>query len=431
MAEIYLSPVHELAQAIRRRQFSAAEVVEAHLRRIEQVNARLRALVQLAPDVRERAHQADVDLARGVSYGPLHGVPFTVKDVFDTAGIVTATGLEDRRRNVPSRDAVVVTRMREAGAILLGKTNCPPRGSGSDTENVLYGRTLNPYALDRTPGGSSGGEAALIAAGGSPVGLGSDADGGIRVPAHYCGVAGLKPTSGRIPNTGAYNQPGGLTDPRTQVGLLARSVRDLGLVLPMIMGPDYADSGVVPMPLGDADEVDIADLVIAYMAEDPEAPVTPETADTVGAAAQVLARAGAVIEPSWPVDLVSHARQITEAWGDMAGTRGQDVVELFGAIDYYRTHLLQFMARYDVLVCPAAPHPAPPFRERDPRRFDYTMPFNLTGYPCVVVRGGTAPGGLPIGVQVVARPWREDVALAVAQVIEGSLGGWRAEWLIG
>lgn len=203
--------VHALAQAIRSKQLSAQEAVAAHLAQIERVNPRLNAVTQLAPDALAQARQADIELAQGTVRGPLHGVPFTVKDVFATANL--ASPLDQRlRHRFPTSDATVVTRLRAAGAILLGKTNCPPNGSGSDTENAICGRTFNPHDQARTPGGSSGGEAALIAAGGSPFGLGSDVRGGLRVPAHYCGVASLKPTSGRVPNTGTYNQPGGLTD---------------------------------------------------------------------------------------------------------------------------------------------------------------------------------------------------------------------------
>jgi amidase len=390
------------------------------------VNPRINAVVQLAPDARERARQADADLAQGVVHGPLHGVPFTVKDVFDAAGIVGAVGLDHRRGHVPGYDAVVVARMRKAGAILLGKTNCPPGGGGGDTENVVYGRTLNPYSLACTPGGSSGGEAALVAAGGSPLGIGSDSGGSIRVPAHYCGVASIKPSFGRVPNTGAYDHPGGLSDPRTQVGVLARRVADLALVLPIIAGPDNYDSSVIPMPLAAPGPVRGQALKVAYFVEDGASPVTHETGHTVGAAAQALSRAGAQVELARPADFVRESRAITEAWWELASLRGQDVVELYNAWDRYRTRLLQFMTEYDAILCPADPHPAPPFKQRDPKRFDYTLPFSLLGWPVVVVRAGTAKDGMPIGVQIAARPWRDDIALALAMEVERELGGWKA-----
>ena len=232
---VSFSSVQNIAQAIRAKEISAQEVVTAYLARIEATKAQINAVIQLAPEAMAEARQADADLAQGIVHGPLHGVPFTVKDSFATANLVS--GLDQRiRQRYPTTDATVVARLRAAGAILLGKTNCPPNGSGSDAENAIFGRTLTPHAPDRTAGGSSGGEAALIAAGGSPLGLGSDVRGGLRVPAHYCGIASLKPTTGRGPNTGVYNQPGGLTDPRSQCGPLARTVGDLALLLPIIAG---------------------------------------------------------------------------------------------------------------------------------------------------------------------------------------------------
>ena len=431
MNELCSLSATELAFRIRSRAVTSEAVVAACLQRIAVVNPKINAVVQLVPDALDRARQADADLARGIVHGPLHGVPFTAKDVFDVAGVVSAVGLENRRHHVPKEDAIAVARLKAAGAILMAKTNCPPGGGGGDTENVVYGRTLNPYDLACTPGGSSGGEAAIIAAGGSPIGLGSDSGGSIRVPAHYCGVAGLKPSMGRVPNTGAYDHPGGMSDPRSQVGPLARSTADLALVLPIIAGPDGFDSGVVPMPLGKPDDVCLKELCVAYFLEDRASSVTAETGDVVGAAAQALSRAGVLMEPALPRDFVRDGRDITKAWWEMASLRGQDVVEMFGAWDQYRTRLLQFMQRYDAILCPVDPHPAPPFKERDPHRFDYTLPFSLTGYPCVVVRAGTSKHGMPIGVQIAARPWRDDVALALGQAIEQALGGWRASPTLG
>jgi amidase len=424
MSELHWLPATEIAARIRSGTLTSEAVVSACLQRIAAVNPQINAVVQLAPDALEQARQADADLANGVVRGALHGVPFTVKDVFDVTGIVSAVGLEHRRHNVPAYDATVVTRMKRAGAILIGKTNTPPGGGGGDTENVVYGRTLNPYKLTSTPGGSSGGEAAIVAAGGSPIGLGSDSGGSIRVPAHYCGVAGLKPTTGRIPNTGAYDHPGGLSDPRTQIGVLARAVEDLGMVLPIIAGPDNFDAGVIPMPLGDWTQVGVRQLTVAYFLEDRVTPVTNETAHAVGAAAQALSRAGARLEESEPHDFVRDSRGLTERWWNLASLHGQEVVELFDGWDGYRTRLLQYMDRYDAILCPADAHPAPAYRERDPKRFDYTLPFSLLGWPVVVVRAGVSAQGLPIGVQIAARPWRDDVALALAKALERELGGW-------
>mgnify|MGYP001040357083 FL=1 len=412
----------ELARRIRMREVSAEAVVEAFLERIAEVNPAINAVVQLAPDALDRARQADRDLAQGLLHGPLHGVPFTVKDVFDVAELPTAVGLEARRWERAREDAVAVLRWRQAGAILLGKTNCPPGGSGSDTENLLYGRTLNPHDLTRTPGGSSGGEAAIIAAQGSPLGLGSDSSGGLRVPAHFCGVATLKPTVGRVPNTGAYNHRGGLTDVRTQIGPLARSVMDLALTWPLLCGPDFIDAGVVPMPIGEPASVSLSDLYVAYFTSDPASPASAETVDVVGTAAQALARAGVHLEPARPQDFVRNGRGISDAYAEIASLRGQDVVELYDAWDGYRSFCLQFLRAYDAILCPVSPQPAPPFRAMDRRRFDYTLPFSLLGWPVVVVPAGRSKEGLPIGVQIAARPWREEVALALGSAVERELG---------
>lgn len=420
--------VRALAQAIRSKQLSAQEVMAAHLARLEQVNPQLNAVTQLAPAALAQARQADSDLAQGSVRGPLHGVPFTVKDVFATANL--ASPLDQRLRQwFPTSDATVITRLRAAGALLLGKTNCPPNGSGSDTENAVCGRTRNPHDQERTPGGSSGGEAALIAAGASPFGLGSDVRGGLRVPAHYCGVAALKPTSGRVPNTGTYNQPGGLTDARTQSGPLARSVDDLALLLPIIAGVDYQDAGVIPMPWRNPAAVHPEKLRVAYFTADPLSAVSNEIRHAVGASAQALARARVTVEQARPTDFVAAGREIDAFWQDMAGAPGRTVVEFYALWDNFRSHILQFIQSYDAILCPVTHQVAPLVQERDPRRFDYTIPFSLTGYPCVVTPVGVTPTGLPIGVQVVAHPWREDIALALAQILEQELGAHAARKL--
>ena len=180
------------------------------------------------------------------------------------------------------------------------------------------------------------------------------------------------------------------------------------------------------MPLGDWRAVCCNELTVAYFLEDRSTPVTNGTAHTVGAAAQALARAGALMEEAIPHDFAGDSRGILENWRNLASLRGQDVVEVYREIDHFRSRLLQFMQRYDALLCPVDRHPAPSFRERDPHRFDYTQPFNLIGWPVVTVRTGTAPDGMPIGVQIAARPWREDVALALAGILERAFSGWKA-----
>jgi amidase len=413
-----------LAQAIRAAEVTSVQVIEAYLDRIEAINPRINAMVVTASDALERAAEADTALAKGRALGPLHGVPFTVKDVFGTAGLVSPLDRRIRHRSAPLDDCTVVARMRAAGAILLGKSNCPPNGSGMDTENAICGRTLNPYDLSRSPGGSSGGETALVASGGTAIGLGSDLSGGLRVPAHYCGVIALKPTAGRVPNSGVYNQPGGLTDPRTQIGPVARSVEDVALLLPIIAGPDSHDATVVPVSIRPMEQVDLRELTVAFFLEEEGYPVTLPVQNAVGAAAQSLARAGALVEPRQPPELIRNSRDIDYYWKEMAGTPGRDLVELFSAWDALRSQVLRYMQRYDIILCPADHHPAPPFKNRDANRFAYTVPFSLTGYPAVVVRVGES-NDLPVGVQIVAQPWREDVALAAARWLEQEFGGWR------
>jgi amidase len=337
----------------------------------------------------------------------------------------------ERREHVPKRDATVVSRMRAAGAIMLGKTL-------DGESNAVYGPGHNPYDLSRSPGASSSGEAAIIAAGGSPLGLGSDSGGSIRYPAHCCGVAGLKPTTGRVPLTGHFPRIGALSDPRTQIGPLARSVEDLALALPVIAGVDGRDPSVVPVPLGDSNDVTLAGQRIAYYTTYEGASPTPETAEAVRAAVAALTEAGAVAEEALPprieeafeVTTAYWRRTRSAAWSEWTPGRestmtADEIERSIFAWERLQRAFLGFMERYDVIVCPTAAGPAPAQDERE-TDFVYTVPYSLAGWPCVVVRAGTSPEGLPIGVQVVARPWREDVALAVARQIEGALGGWQA-----
>jgi amidase len=423
----FLSAIR-LTELIRQGEVSSVEVVEAHLARIAAVNPRINAVVQVAPDVLDRARAADAALATDRLWGPLHGVPFTAKDNLDTAGVVTAVGIEERRGFVPQGDAVVVARLKAAGAILLGKTNVPPQGGGGMCENPVYGRTNNPYDLARTPAGSSGGEAAAIAAGLSPLGLGSDSGGSLRLPAHYCGVATLKPTTGRVPNTGAYLLPGGLTDPRSQIGPMARFVCDLWPAFAAIAGVDWCDSGVIPMPLGDPILVTLPALHVALMVDDGVDPPSTETAATVEAAGRCLESLGMRVETSIP-EAIRRSWDVSRRYWNMTELSGAAVEQLFADWDRFRSDMLGFLRSYDVLVTPVDAHPAHRHDEAGPLKFNYTLPYSLAGWPCVVVRAGTSPEGLPIGVQVVARPWREDVAIAVAQELERALGGWQSPHL--
>jgi amidase len=423
--DVVAASAGELAAAIRTRRISSAEVVEAHLRRIDAANPIVNAIVQVTADAaRAQARAADTRLARGGVVGPLHGVPFTVKDVCEVAGVISAAGLRSRAAFVPERDAVVVERMRSAGAILLGKTNCPPGGGGGETDNPVYGRTRNPYDPARTVGGSSGGEAAAIAARRSPIGVGSDSGGSIRVPAHFCGIASLKPTSGRVPATGTLNHPGGLSDHRTQIGPMARRVDDLGLAFPILAGEDGCDSAVIPMPVRDPAAVGLRGLRVAWYADDGLATPTPEIAASVRLAAGALRDAGAVVEEARPACL-GDSRPITERYWQYARRQEVDVERLLGDWDAFRSAMLAFVASFDAILCPVDHRSATPPGEPAPLRFNYTLPFSLCGWPCVVVRAGTSDDGMPIGVQVVARSFREDVALAAARCVESATGGWR------
>lgn len=431
MEELIYASAATLARRIRSREISSEEVIQAHLRRIEQINPRLNAIVQLAAEqAMKEAHAADAALAQGRRVGALHGVPFTVKDWIDTAGLPCTGGDPRFRSRLPGEDATVVARLRQAGAILLGKTNVM-------IENPIYGRTNNPYNLAYSPTGSSSGEAALIAAGGSPVGLGSDSGGSIRQPAHACGIAGLKPTTGRIPLTGHFPFISAINDPRTTIGPMARFVEDLALVLPILSGMDWRDASVIPMPLADWRAVDVRSLRVAFYTHHAEAEPTLETAATCRQVAQALEGMGAVVEETLP-PRIEEAYAITrqywqrpesesaEEWipDGEARLSSLEVEQHLFIWDRFRRALIGFMSNYDVILTPAAERPATP-HGTDAGRIPYTLPYSLTGWPCAVVRAGTDPQGMPIGVQVVARPWRDDVALAVAQQIEQAFGGWQ------
>lgn len=430
MRDIIGAPAGWLARAIRTRQVSSLEVVRAHLEHIHTVNPRLNAVVfATGESALKQARAADRKTGkRKAVLGPLHGVPFTAKDIFDTAGLPTTAGLRMLRSNIPDRDATVVARMRAAGAILIGKTLCPPGGVGGDSWNSLHGGTRNPYDIARSPGASSSGEAAIIAAGGSPVGIGSDSGGSIRMPAHYCGIAALKPTTGLVPSTGAYALPGGLTDPRSQVGPMARFVADLILTLPLLVGPDGFDSAVVPVPLAKRTPK-LKGLRVAWYADDGIAKPIQAISAAVRSAARALGDAGCTVTEARPPDL-HEAHQVTLGyWGDKRMSHDR----LYRRWDAFRTEILGFMADYDLILSPVAPDIAPLYRAKyvPTNMFSYTIPYSLTGNPCVVVRAGTSHEGLPIGVQVVAQNWHDDVALRAAHSIEKALGGWRPASVVG
>jgi amidase len=455
MDEIIFASARSLRDRIRDREVSSREVVDAYLSRIEAVNPKLNAVVALrAEAARREADAADRALARAEVAGPLHGLPITIKDSFDTAGLVSTWGTPGRAKRVPTEDATAVARLRAAGAILLGKTNTPELTLSFHTRNPIYGATRNPYDLERSPGGSSGGAAANLAAGGSPLDLGSDTGGSIRLPAHFCGVAGLRPTSGRVPRTGHAVGPGGPIEALTQVGPMARFVEDLKLALPILAGPDGRDPAIAPVPLRDPEAVDLRGLRVAFHTENGIRAPTAEIAGAVRAAVKVLADAGASVEearlPGIEESLVLLAgllRYDGGAWGrlllERAGTSVDESsiemlrlggepsydeqARLFERWDRFRERMLVFMEPYDAVVSPpnALPATRPGDEGTELAAFSYTMTHNLTGWPGAVVRAATSSEGLPIGVQFVAKPWREDVALAIAAHVEATLGGWR------
>jgi len=422
------APAGWLARTIVSRKLSSVEVVRAHLDHIHTVNPRLNAVVfATAESAIKEARAADRRNKPKAVLGALHGVPFTAKDIFNTAGLPTTAGVRMPRSRIPDHDATVVARMRRAGAILIGKTNCPPGGSDEDGWSPPRGATRNPYDVNRSPCGTSSGEAAIIAAGGSPLGLGSDSGGSLRVPAHYCGVAALKPTAGLVPVTGAYGLAGGLTDIRSQVGPMARYVSDLRIALRVLAGPDGIDSGVVPVSAWRASRLD--GLRVAWYAEDGMARPTPAIAAAVKAAARALAAAGCSVTEERPPAL-GEAYQVTLGYW---GRKHMNHDRLYERWDAFRTSVLKFMSRFDVVLSPVAPNVAPLIREKPAgdHQLSYTVPYSLSGNPCVVVRAGTSPENLPIGVQVVAANWHDGTALRAARAIERRLGGWRPASVVG
>ncbi len=452
-SDLHYSSVRALAAALRRKQVSAEELVRAFLARIDQVNPQLNAFVQSAAErALAEARAADRALAAGGELPPLHGVPMTIKDSFDTAGVISTGGTKGRAAKVPAADATAVARLRRAGAILLGKTNTPELTLSFETDNLIYGRTSNPYDFTRSSGGSSGGAGALIAAGGTPFDLGTDYGGSVRLPSHVNGIAGIKPTFGRVPRTGHIFPFGGVTDWMQQVGPMARTVGDLALLLPIVAGPDGIDPGVVPMPLGDPAEVDVRGMRVSFHTDNGIAPPAPEIAAAVRAAARALEQAGAVVTEAVPDGLSEALELVALYFADggaqvrrllaEAGTTestlmplltvpalsAADLDRLLARTARYRSTKLSYLDHHDVVLCPpcataAYPHGTTADAAEGFGRFSYTMAYNIAGWPGTVVRAATSSEGLPIGVQVLAAPAREHVTLRVAQEIETALGG--------
>jgi amidase len=458
MDDLVFSSAKTLAQSIRDKKVSSAEVVDAYIKRVQEINPKLNCVVQLSEEkAKAQAKEADAALARGEVKGPLHGVPMTVKDSIATAGVTTTTGTVGQKSYVPQEDSTVVAKLRGAGAIMLGNTNVPELCLAGESDNLIYGRSSNPYDLSCTPGGSSGGEGAAVAAGGTGAGLGSDVGGSIRWPAHCCGIAGLMPTSGRVSRTGHWPPLNGTLDAFFRIGPMARYVEDLELVLNVIAGIDWRDPHIVPMPPTDASKVDLKSLRVAFFTDNGVRSPTPETVEVVKSAAKALSDHGLAVEEARPegiennfdiwmrlvgADAGEGVRQLLKAAGttethflldglvDMLAKEPISAFEfssLLVELDDYRGKLLRFMENYDIVVCPVNSGPAMAHGTSLERLsgISYTVQFNNNNWPGAVVRGGTSNDGLPIGVQVAAAAWREDNALAVAQYLETALGGYQ------
>jgi len=403
----------ELGRLIGRGEVSSERVVRAHLGRLCELNPKLNAIIQIAPESAvEQARLADAAVAAGAELGLLHGVPFTVKDVYpvkNAAELVAVPGMPPLLDLPRDRDATAILRLRAAGAILIGVSRATVWKDREDR----YGSVRNPYHLDMDAGGSSGGEAATIAAGGSPLGLGSDSGGSLRTPAGRCGIATIRPSNGRVPQAADGGRTG---DPRTVAGPLARSVEDLAAALGIISGVDPLDPTTLPVPLGDWRTVRLAGLRVGVFAGSEVEPPSPLATAAVRDAAAALKEAGAHLAEAQPPDLAESWSITQEYWTGYPD--GQNASRTFYGFmkrwDIYRVALALFMEDFDVLVCPVDP-------------LIYTCVFSLVGWPCAVVRCGTQTNGLPIGVQVVSKPWRDDVALAAAAEIErtATAGGWR------
>jgi amidase len=425
MDALMTAPATRQAQAVRKGEVSAVELVAVHLERLGALRPQLRAMLYVRhAEALAEARAADNAMARGEPAGPLHGVPFTAKDNIDTAGVETLMGVHEPAGRVPDRDAVVVARMRAAGAILLGKTAIVSPHAGFGSDELVHGRVANPYDLRRSPGGSSGGEAAVIASCGSACGLGNDSGGSLRTPAHFCGLATLKPTAGLVPMTG---DEGALADPRTQTGALARSLADVAAITALIAGPDPRHPEVAPVAMGDPAAVPLPGLRAAVLADNGLVAPSDDVAATLADAAAALRAAGlAVRDEQHPPG----GHELTlRVWMSYRGEMGSEqLYDLLAEWDAYRLRMLQWFTTADVVLCPVYDRPALLPDEQDEQNDDlglsYTTPYSLTGWPCAVVRCGTSAAGLPIGVQVVAHPWHDHVALAVAGVLERELGGW-------
>jgi aspartyl-tRNA(Asn)/glutamyl-tRNA(Gln) amidotransferase subunit A len=444
----------EMARLVAKAELSPVELVQAHLDRIDGANERVNAIVVRADDALDRARDAERAVTSGEPLGPLHGVPYTIKDSIDVAGFPTTSGSLITSRTPAKTDAPAVARIRDAGGVLLGKTNTPEFTLWWETDNRVFGRSNNPWNTDRTTGGSSGGEAAAIATGMSPLGIGSDSGGSIRVPAAYCNIFGLKATHGRVPITG--HVPYALLQ-ATHIGPLARSARDIALVLNVIEGPDGRDHYAPPVPATSFPDLaaPLKPLRVGFYTDGPVTPVAKEVQATVQAAADALAAMGhEVHEVDLPflsrVDSLgaSGAIAASEAIPDlmkMIGDREADLgvsmkrrldapkptheqhVQGLAVREALRAGFMEYFSGFDLLLCPATAVPAPPHDSVELAVDDQMAPgrtalmctavFDITGAPAISLPFGWSSEGLPIGVQLVGRHFDEATVVHAASVL--------------
>jgi len=452
MKDIVFSSTVQLAAAVRAGRVSALEALDAHLAQIERHNPALNAVITLAAErAQDRAREADAALARGEIWGPLHGVPFTLKDAHATAGVRTTTGSPELADQVPQEDGAVASRLKAAGGILVGKTNVPSMLADFQSNNTIFGRTNNPWNVLRTPGGSSGGAAAALAAGMTPFEVGTDLSGSLRLPAHFCGLFGLKPTEHRVSLVGLIP---GLPGPRSVrimscIGPLASTVEDLALLYPILAGPDGRDTDVPPVPVDEVPKLALKDLRIAFSPTFPGFPVAADVREAVGELArQLQPLCAAVAEAPLPEldfqrDLADAGALIGMAIGAFQPEKPGKVATLaryLEALDRRDRSILaweELFQSWDVLLCPPSMVTAFPHCEAgtplcvDGQEVEYGKVsahcalFNYSGHPGVVLPYGLDRDGLPVGVQLVGKRWDESRLLAIAQAVSEVSGEFR------
>ncbi|MEP6717805.1 MAG: amidase [bacterium] len=451
MSELTSQSASALVQLISTRSISPVEVAEAHLAAIDQLNPKLNAIVTVAPDVIQRAREAEAAVMRGEALGPLHGLPVTIKDTIATAGLRTTSGSLMRADFVPATDAPAVRRLKDAGAIVLGKTNAAELAMEYTAENRVFGRTNHPQDASLTPGGSSGGEAAAIASCMSPCGLGSDLAGSIRIPAHFCGIVGMKPTVGKVPGAGQFPPNTGPYGLGSSIGPMARRVADLDLLFKVLSAGSTLK----------VETNQLAGQRVAWYTDDSVTPVTNETRLAVESAARALSAAGFSITERRPpgverghdlwLKLFSRASVVQlrnvyqdneEKGGDFVRWRlSRAVAEEPATLDEYlgwwmerdklRNELVEWMRDRPLLIAPVGATPAFPHGTHKLtvdgqtfstfRAFSYSQTFNVLNLPSVAIPAGHSAEGLPIGVQIVGRPFAEREVLAAAAIIEEAL----------